>query len=106
MSNRRRSRVRARSSISPLSALLLLGAAAAVAAVAARTNPSQLTRVKQWLARFAAQWFSRDTQTPLLETQSRAGKDVLESSRTPVSPESVDQPEVESEPRSGVRLGS
>jgi hypothetical protein len=86
--------------------LLLLGAAAAVAALAVRSNPSQLTRVKQWLTRFVAKWFSRDTETPLLETESRAGSDVLGSSRTPISPASTDQPEVESEPRSGVRLGS
>jgi hypothetical protein len=104
MSNRRRPRVPARSS-RPLSALLLLGTAAAAAALA-RTYPSQFTRVKQWFGRFAAQWFSRTTETPLLETESRAGKDVLESARAPVSPETIDQPVVESEPRSGVRVGS
>jgi hypothetical protein len=106
MINRQNSRVRARSTIRPLSALLLLGAAAASAALATRAKPSAFTGLKQWLARFVTQWFSRDTRAPLLETESRAGKDLIESSRAPVSSETIDQPVVESEPRSGVRVGS
>ena len=87
-----------------------IGAAGALLAAGAKrkgvfeqlASQEQLARFKQWLQTFADNWLSRSAQAPLLETESRAGKDVYRSQPSSVSAATAAQPTVESEPRSGV----
>jgi hypothetical protein len=93
-----------------LATWVLIGAAGALIAAGAKrkgvfdqlASPQQLARLRQWLRTFADNWFSRSAQPPLLETESRAGKDVYRSQPAPVSAATAAHPAVESEPRSGL----
>jgi hypothetical protein len=80
----------------------LIGAAGGlIAAVATRKGVFDQLASRQPLARLT-QWLSRSRQPPLLETESRAGKDVYRSQPAPVSAAAATHPTVESESRSGV----
>ena len=93
-----------------LATWVLIGAAGALVAAGAKrkgvfdqlASGQQLARLRQWLRRFADNWSSRSEQPPLLETESRAGKDVYSSQPAPVSAATASHPTVESESRSGL----
>ena len=107
-----RSKARSGSARPTIARLMMFAAAGAIVFVGAkrlgamdqsRFGP-QLTRIQQWLRSFAKRWLSRMESPPLLETESRAGKDVLRAQPEPFDTHAVARPTVESEPRSGVKV--
>jgi hypothetical protein len=113
MKFQRRTKARTGSGARVFAGLLFIGAAAV--ALAAGAGPSgalnklpvahPLRKFATTLRELAEKWLPSARQAPpLLETESRAGKDVLNAESRAFSPATTTGPVVESEPRSGVKL--